>query len=107
MNSSNKLIFIAELIGTFGLVVGATGSIVYDGMLGGIYGIGFSAAGHFVALAVVVYAFGKYSMAHFNPAVTIAFFITKHVKGATASALLYSANHWRIFGQYFRVVCNR
>jgi len=81
LHSSNKIIFIAELIGTFGLVVGATGSIVYDGMLGGIYGIGFSAAGHFVALAIVVYAFGKYSMAHFNPAVTVAFFITKHVKG--------------------------
>ncbi len=81
MHSSNKIIFIAELIGTFGLVVGATGSIVYDGMLGGIYGIGFIAAGHFVALAIVVYAFGKYSMAHFNPAVTVAFFITKHVKG--------------------------
>ena len=81
MHSSNKIIFIAELIGTFGLVVGATGSIVYDGMLGGIYGIGFIAAGHFVALSVAVYAFGKYSMAHFNPAVTIAFFITKHVKG--------------------------
>jgi len=81
LHSSNKIIFIAELIGTFGLVVGATGSIVYDGMLGGIYGIGFIAAGHFVALSIVVYAFGKYSMAHFNPAVTIAFFITKHVKG--------------------------
>ncbi len=81
MHSSNKIIFVAELIGTFGLVVGATGSIVYDGMLGGIYGISFSAAGHFAALAVVVYAFGKYSMAHFNPAVTIAFFITKHVRG--------------------------
>ena len=80
MHSSSKIIFVAELIGTFGLVVGATGSIVYNGMLGGIYGIGFSAAGHFVALAIVVYVFGKYSMAHFNPAVTIAFFITKHVK---------------------------
>jgi len=81
MHSSNKIIFIAELIGTFVLVVGATGSIVYDEMLGGIYGIGFIAVGHFVALAIAVYAFGKYSMAHFNPAVTIAFFITKHVKG--------------------------
>jgi aquaporin Z len=50
-------------------------------MLGGIYGIGFIAAGHLVALSIAVYAFGKYSMAHFNPAVTIAFFITKHVKG--------------------------
>ena len=81
MHSSNKIIFIAELIGTFVLVVGATGSIVYNEMLGGIYGIWFIAAGHFVALTIAVYAFGKYSMAHFNPAVTIAFFITKHVKG--------------------------
>ena len=81
MHLSNKLIFIAELIGTFVLVVGATGSIVYNEMLGGIYGISFIAAGHFVALTIAVYAFGKYSMAHFNPAVTIAFFITKHVRG--------------------------
>jgi len=79
MTSSNKIIFIAELIGTFGLVVGATGSIVYNEILGGIYGISLIAAGHFIALTIVVYAFGKYSMAHFNPAVTIAFFITKHV----------------------------
>ena len=81
MHSSNKIIFIAELIGTFGLVVAATGSMVYDVMLGGIYGHYFVVAIHFIGLAIVVYAFGKYSMAHFNPAVTIAFFITKHVKG--------------------------
>ena len=79
MTSSNKIIFIAELIGTFGLVVGATGSIVYNEILGGIYGISLIAVGHFIALTIVVYAFGKYSMAHFNPAVTIAFFITKRV----------------------------
>jgi len=81
MHSSNKIIFIAELIGTFGLVVAATGSMVYDVMLGGIYGHHFVVAMHFIGLAIVVYAFGKYSMAHFNPAVTVAFFITKHVKG--------------------------
>jgi len=81
MHSSNKIIFIAELIGTFGLVVAATGSMVYDVMLGGIYGHYFVVAIHFIGLAIVVYAFGKYSMAHFNPAVTVAFFITKHVKG--------------------------
>jgi len=81
MHSSNKIIFIAELIGTFGLVVAATGSMVYDASLGGIYGHYFVVAIHFIGLAIVVYAFGKYSMAHFNPAVTVAFFITKHVKG--------------------------
>jgi len=81
LHSSNKIIFIAELIGTFGLVVAAAGSMVYDVSLGGIYGHYFVVAMHFIGLAIVVYAFGKYSMAHFNPAVTIAFFITKHVKG--------------------------
>jgi len=80
MHSSNKIIFIAELIGTFGLVVAATGSMVYDASLGGIYGHYFVVAIHFIGLSIVVYAFGKYSMAHFNPAVTVAFFITKHVK---------------------------
>ena len=81
MHSSNKIIFLAELIGTFGLVVTATGSMVYDVSLGGIYGHHFVVAMHFIGLSIVVYAFGKYSMAHFNPAVTVGFFITKHVKG--------------------------
>jgi len=56
MHSSNKIIFIAELIGTFGLVVAATGSMVYDVMLGGIYGHYFVVAIHFIGLAIVVYA---------------------------------------------------
>ena len=81
MHSSNKIIFLAELIGTFGLVVAATGSMVYDVSVGGIYGHHFVVAMHFIGLSIVVYAFGKYSMAHFNPAVTVGFFITKHVKG--------------------------
>ena len=81
MHSSNKIIFLAELIGTFGLVVAATGSMVYDVSIGGIYGHHFIVAMHFIGLSIVVYAFGKYSMAHFNPAVTVGFFITKHVKG--------------------------
>ena len=81
MHSSSKIIFLAELIGTFGLVVAATGSMVYDVSLGGIYGHHFIVAMHFIGLSIVVYAFGKYSMAHFNPAVTVGFFITKHVKG--------------------------
>ena len=61
-------------------LIAATSCIVYDGMLGGAYGIAFIAAIHFVGIAIVVNAFGKYSMAHFNPAVTIAFFITRHTK---------------------------
>ena len=80
MNQTSLVIFIAELVGTFGLVIAATGSIVYDGMMGGIYGIAFIAIIHFIGIAIVIQIFGKYSMAHFNPAVSIAFFITGHVK---------------------------
>ena len=80
MNQKSLVIFIAELVGTFGLVIAATGSIVYDGMMGGLYGIAFIAIIHFIGIAIVIQIFGKYSMAHFNPAVSIAFFITGHVK---------------------------
>ena len=80
MNQSNLIIFVAELVGTFGLVIAATGCIVYDGMMGGIYGIAFVAIIHFIGIAIVIQIFGKYSMAHFNPAVSIAFFITGHIK---------------------------
>ena len=33
----------------------------------------------FIGVAVGVYLFGKISMAHFNPAVTLGFLITKHI----------------------------
>jgi aquaporin Z len=75
MQSSNLAIFVSELVGTFGLLVAATGSIVYDGRTGELLGPIFIAVMHFVGLAILVYAFGKYSLAHFNPAVTIGYFI--------------------------------
>jgi aquaporin Z len=80
MKFSNLTIFIAELLGTFGLLIAATGSIVYDSSVGNILGPIFVAIIHFIGLAIVVYAFGKYSMAHFNPAVTIGFFISGYIK---------------------------
>lgn len=80
MKKSNLVIFIAELLGTFGLLVAATGSIVYDASLGYSLGPIFVAGMHFIGLAIVVYAFGKYSMAHFNPAVTIGYFISGYIK---------------------------
>lgn len=80
MKSSNLTIFFAELVGTFGLLVAATGSVVYDSRVGETLGTFFIAAMHFLGLAILVYAFGKYSMAHFNPAVTIGFLITGHIE---------------------------
>ena len=79
MPYSNLQIFIVELIGTFILVVFATGSIVYDMQTGGTLGIAFAAVAPFIALIIGVYCFGKISLAHFNPAVTIGYYITGHI----------------------------
>jgi MIP family channel proteins len=75
----NQRKFIAEVIGTFIVVVFATGSVVIDSKLKGALGIPFIAFSPFVGVAIGVYAFSKISMAHFNPAVTIGFMITKHI----------------------------
>jgi aquaporin Z len=77
--TSNQKKFIAEVIGTFILVVFATGSVVLDARMNGVLGIPFIAFGPFVGVAIGVYLFGKISMAHFNPAATVGFLITKHI----------------------------
>jgi len=79
MHKSNFVIFLAELAGTFGLVVAATGSIVYDGVMGRTLGIGFISVMHFIGLGAMIFLFGRYSMAHFNPAVTVAYFVAKYI----------------------------
>ncbi len=71
--------FFAEVIGTFTVVVLATGSVVLDARSGGILGLPFIAFAPFVGVAISVYLFGKISMAHFNPAVSVGFFITRHI----------------------------
>ena len=76
---SNLQIFIVELIGTFLLVVFATGSIVYDTQINGTPGFVYAAIAPFIALIIGVYSFRKISMAHFNPAVTIGYYITGHI----------------------------
>lgn len=75
----NQKKFVAEVIGTFIVVVFATGSVVIDSKLNGVLGIPFIAFAPFVGIAIGVYIFGNISMAHFNPAVTIGFLITKHI----------------------------
>ena len=80
MTYSNLQIFTVELIGTFILVVFATGSIVYDAeFFNGELGIPFAALAPFIALLIGVYSFGKISLAHFNPAVTVGYYITGHI----------------------------
>lgn len=77
--TSNQKRFFAEVIGTFVLVVFATGSVVLDAKYAGTFGLWFVALAPAVAVALMVYAFGKISMSHFNPAVTVGFLITKHM----------------------------
>ena len=71
--------FFAEIIGTFVVVVFATGSVVLAAKYTQTFGLWFVALAPAVAVALMVYAFGKISMAHFNPAVTVGFLVTKHL----------------------------
>jgi aquaporin Z len=75
----NQKKFVAEVIGTFIVVVLATGAVVIDAKFNRVLGIPFIAFLPFIGVAVGVYLFGKISMAHFNPAVTLGFLITKHI----------------------------
>ena len=113
--TSNQKKFIAEVIGTFIVVLFATGSVVIDAKLGGVLGIPFIAFAPFVGVAIGVYLFGKISMAHFNPAVTIGYFITKHITfrqlldyfaAEIIGALLGSVFVKYVIGQYANLGAN-
>jgi aquaporin Z len=89
--TENQKKFIAEFIGTFIVVVLATGSVVIDAKTNGLLGIPFIAYAPFVGVAIGIYLFGKISMAHFNPAVTVGFFITRHITTKIQLAYYFAA----------------
>ena len=64
--SINQRKFVAEVIGTFIVIVFASGSVVIDVKIHGALGVPFIALAPFVGVAIGVYLFGKISMAHFN-----------------------------------------
>jgi len=101
MSYSNLQIFTVELIGTFILVVFATGSIVYDAQIGGTLGIAFAAIAPFIALIIGIYSFGKISLAHFNPAVTIGFYITGHISKIQIAYYFAAEIIGALFGSLF------
>jgi aquaporin NIP len=68
---------LAEGIGTFVLVFAGCGAIAVGSLHGGFPGPAV-AASFGLAIMGMVYALGRVSGAHFNPAVTIAFAVSGH-----------------------------
>jgi MIP family channel proteins len=83
--------FAAEFLGTFALVFFGAGSICADRYLQSSGGIGLLgiALAHGLAIAIMVSALGHISGGHFNPAVSIGFWVTKRI--GTMEAFLYWA----------------
>lgn len=77
---SNTQKFLAEFVGTFVVVFCATASVVINAKSGNNIGLWFEAFAPFAAVSAMVFVFAKTSMAHFNPAVSLAFLITGHLR---------------------------
>jgi MIP family channel proteins len=97
---------IAEFIGTFALIFFGAGAICTDQYLHGAGNVGLLgiALAHGLAIAISVSALGHISGGHFNPAITIAFWVTRRMStfdvlffwvaqllGATAAAFILRA----------------
>ena len=97
----------AEFLGTFLLVFAGPGAVMINDISGG--GVGSLGIGLSFGLAVMVaiYAVGHVSGAHINPAVTVAFALTRHfpwslvpiyVLSQLLGACAASATHLALFG---------
>ena len=88
-NLTQKLV--AEFIGTFALIFFGAGGACVDFQLRSTGGLGLLAIAlaSGLAMAIMVSAFGHISGGHFNPAVTIGFWVTKRL--STVDALAYWA----------------
>jgi len=71
----------AELIGTFALVFAGAGAVMVDAKTGALGHVGVAIT-FGLAIMVMIYAVGHVSGAHFNPAVSFAFALTRHVPWA-------------------------
>jgi MIP family channel proteins len=85
MRSSLARSLVAELIGTFALVFAGAGAIMVDAKTHALGHVGVAIAFGLVIM-VMIYAVGHISGAHFNPAVSFAFALTRHFPWPRAGA---------------------
>jgi len=79
----------AEFLGTFALIFFGAGAVCVDWHLRSTGGLGLPAIAlaHGLAMAIMVSALGHISGGHFNPAITIGFWVTKRL--STLDTLAY------------------
>ena len=105
---------IAELLGTFILVFAGTGAIMINDIAQAIGHVGIALTFGFVIVALI-YSFAHVSGAHFNPAVTLAFwsmgefnkrnvipYIAAQVTGAVLASLCLFFYYQKIFLTYLK-----
>ena len=101
---------VAEAVGTFALVFAGCGAIMVDSDTGALGHVGVAISFGLVIM-VMIYAVGHISGAHFNPAVTLGFALTRHfplprvglywaaqIAGALVAALLLRASLGNVAG---------
>ncbi|MBL8890118.1 MAG: aquaporin [Planctomycetaceae bacterium] len=85
--------YLAEAVGTFGLVFAGTGAIVVNDVYGSVSHVGIALTFGLVVM-VMIYALGEVSGAHLNPAVTLGFWIDRQVAGAQVVPYIFA----QVFG---------
>lgn len=74
----------AEAVGTFALVFAGCGAIITDNQRDGALGVVGIGIVFGLVILVMIASLGHVSGAHFNPAVSISFWLTRHLPGRVA-----------------------